>query len=1088
MLTSARAACGRRISIIALAALALGMLSASVARAQIGPGQGVPSRAYLATLPLYYDGDYQAALAAFVNESRSGIKTSNSQWIDAICYLTMAGETYYELGQLPAALDSYSAALKLYVAYSDWMLRVQFPPNIVAAGVGAIRATPWGQSKRGAQVGQFSETFMMGQGQLDQTAVLRQGGVIQSPVLFACHVAEIVRCTCLSIRRRRELLGPISKHDPLTNSVLDVLSRRPGPPNHWTEAWVGVQLGCAYAAAGNSAQATTVLTRALVVQGEYDHPLTSTALVELGRLALEAGDLPKAGTFFEEATYAAVNFGVQNLGNLEEGFRLGALVHLLLNQKTPYPPLAPAIAWARAQGYRQLQASLLAAAAENMVVLGQTGEAANLLSSVRGVVARSDIMSSQGGARLNHVTAMVSYQSSGAAGVAAGDQAMEAALAFMRSGSLWLFQIGVADSRYTSGTFSDRLGLVLYETLLRDPTPGDWATGPLESLAVLSTPHLGAIEHWFEAALKSTKDNELALEIADRARRHRYFSTLPLGGRLLALRWILDGPAEPLGQRGLLQRQDLLARYPRFQQLSQESAKVRAALADLPPMGEAAAGRGRQAGLLEQLGSISDEQELILREMAVRREASDLVFPPLRKTKDVQQALSEGQVLLSFFATSRNMYAFLYSREKYAAWHINSPVQLQKNIVSLLRELGNFDQNHELTTNDLAKTHWRSLAAKVTSLLLEKSNVDLAGRFDEIVIVPDGILWYLPFELLNVGEKDHEQLLISHARVRYAPTVGLALPTTDAQRPQPNVGVLLGKMFPQDDDSVAATAFEQLSRSVTGAVALPRPLPAPANVYRMLLDTLVVLDDIRPANGPYDWSPTQTDKGKSGASLASWLALPWGGPQVVILPGFHTMAESGLRKGTAAGNDLFLTLCALLSSGTRTVLISRWRVGGQTSFDLVREFAQELPHASAAEAWQRSVQIAGDTPLELEHEPRIKRTSGTSDAFKAVHPFFWAGYMLVDAGTSKALAADAEGPIDSGPVKGVPAAQPANPVRGPMPAAPLPAAQNPPGGPGGDDAAAAEPRAKKGKSAPRPSVKKPPAPRRPKSVPAETTE
>ena len=37
-------------------------------------------------------------------------------------------------------------------------------------------------------------------------------------------------------------------------------------------------------------------------------------------------------------------------------------------------------------------------------------------------------------------------------------------------------------------------------------------------------------------------------------------------------------------------------------------------------------------------------------------------------------------------------------------------------------------------------------------LLLERSNVDLAGNFDEIVIVPDGILWYLPFEALPVGK------------------------------------------------------------------------------------------------------------------------------------------------------------------------------------------------------------------------------------------------------------------------------------------------------------------------------------------------
>ena len=209
--------------------------------------------------------------------------------------------------------------------------------------------------------------------------------------------------------------------------------------------------------------------------------------------------------------------------------------------------------------------------------------------------------------------------------------------------------------------------------------------------------------------------------------------------------------------------------------------------------------------------------------------------------------------------------------------------------------------------------------------------------------------------------------------MRYAPTVGLAVPYSRVHKPRPTIGVVLGKLHPHDDDAVAPAAFEQLGRAVSGAVALPRSLPASSSVYRTLLDGLIVFDDIEPADGPYDWSPAQIDRGKPGSALASWFTLPWGGPEQVILPGFHTLAESGLRKGSAAGNDLFLSLCGLMSSGARTILISRWRTGGQTSFDLVREFAQELPHSTPAEAWQRSVQIAIDTPIEPDREPRLKK-------------------------------------------------------------------------------------------------------------------
>src|SRR5205814_949972 len=112
------------------------------------PGQGIPNLVYFNTLPIHHDGDYRDALAAFLAEGRGGIKTTNGQWIDSICYFTMAGEAYYQLGNLPAALASYNSALKLYVSYSDWMMRVQFPLAIQPALPGQIRATPWGQSKR----------------------------------------------------------------------------------------------------------------------------------------------------------------------------------------------------------------------------------------------------------------------------------------------------------------------------------------------------------------------------------------------------------------------------------------------------------------------------------------------------------------------------------------------------------------------------------------------------------------------------------------------------------------------------------------------------------------------------------------------------------------------------------------------------------------------------------------------------------------------------------------------------------------------------------------------------------------------------
>ena len=50
-----------------------------------------------------------------------------------------------------------------------------------------------------------------------------------------------------------------------------------------------------------------------------------------------------------------------------------------------------------------------------------------------------------------------------------------------------------------------------------------------------------------------------------------------------------------------------------------------------------------------------------------------------------------------------------------------------------------------------------------------------------------------------------------------------------------------------------------------------------------------------------------------------------------------------------------------------------------------------------ADAWQRSVQVTMETPLDFNREPRIKKST-SGEGMTAGHPFFWSGYMLVDTG------------------------------------------------------------------------------------------
>ena len=105
------------------------------------------------------------------------------------------------------------------------------------------------------------------------------------------------------------------------------------------------------------------------------------------------------------------------------------------------------------------------------------------------------------------------------------------------------------------------------------------------------------------------------------------------------------------------------------------------------------------------------KQEVVLREVAVRRDPAEIVFPPVKKTAEIEKSLPPGHALLVFFATSRNLYAFLLNREKYTNWHVAPmPQVLARQTATLLREIGNISPNYELTPKDLADGKWRKSA------------------------------------------------------------------------------------------------------------------------------------------------------------------------------------------------------------------------------------------------------------------------------------------------------------------------------------------------------------------------------------------
>ncbi|HND51840.1 MAG TPA: CHAT domain-containing protein, partial [Pirellulaceae bacterium] len=724
----------------------------------------------------------------------------------------------------------------------------------------------------------------------------------------------------------------------------------------------------------------------------FEHPLSAMALVELGKLHLATGQFEAAGTYFLEATYSAAVFGQYDV--IEEGFRGAVITHLVSGKKDFFAPLLPAGEWARRLS-PALETSIRTLSAENLAALGETQRAMVLLTEARRAAGRHDFLAGAIGARYQYELAKVNYQ---LGNLAAGNTALGLAMGHMTGGgSRRLFQILLADGMCQSNSLSERVADQLYSDVLREVGPADWSIDPMETMAVVMTPRALPMEHWFLLALKRG-DPEKALEIADRMKRWRFFGSLPLGGRTLALRWVLAGPTEVIGDRPNQQRRDLLAKYPRYAELSRKADEVRKGLAKEPLVIENPDALKDVQTRFDALTKMSAEQELVFHEMALQRNPSDFVFPPLLIVKDLQQKLLPGTLVLAYFQGSSGLYGFAISKEKYNAWRVDSPAKLRAEIADMMRKLGLRDRTQPVDIKDLRDEAWKTIAKKLLPSLTNGAKAEVWNDVRDLVIVPDGMLWYLPFEMLPLGEGDSEQPMMLKVPMRYVPTVGLAGADGRKLNIDGRTGAVAGRMYPREDLQTAAGAVEQLGGVLPNVTRLPNKLPGASSMVSKMCDRLVVYHDMEDTEkSPYDWSPVQIDKAKAGSSLSAHLAMPWGGPAQVVFPGFHTAAEVALKKAGANGDEVYFTICGLMGNGARSVLLSRWRVGGQSSYDLTREFMQELPHKRASLAWQRSVQLRMQSELDPAVEPRLK-LGATDEPLKPTHPFFWAGYMLADLG------------------------------------------------------------------------------------------
>ena len=946
----------------------------------------LPKAAYYQTFGRYYSGDFVRANRDFQQGYRTAYQFGDQRFLDSVCYLTMIGECNYHVGNYADALANYEQALKLYMSFNNgaWQARIQ-PPTALPADTGAFMRSRvnWGTPTRTANIPKMPSTFMVMFGRVDAPLVFQTGGAWDPARLRAVDVTEIMRCTALAMHRRRHLLGPMNKLDPLSRQLLNSMTVGNAGNGSIMGAYNGVLLGIALASMERYDDASRMLTKSLQINGQFDHPLTPVALTELTRLAMGGGKKSAATTLALEASYSAGVFRQYDLVN--ESLSLGTINHLM-TLKTPYPPLPNAIAWANRDKVRLTQMSLIQRLAECHAEAGNTRAARESIAMANTANrSRNTLGATVANARLKYTSAVAGFADGN---FAAGLSDLSAALTQYQNGSLWLYRLRLASDLVANNAVSELEADKLYGTLLHDPTDAEWEFDPIEPMSFLATDHVTAMENWFDILIRR-RQFERALQVAELIRRHRFYSTMPLGGRLMAFRHALNSETKALDPATAKQRQNFLNRNGAYQELLTGSLEIQKQLIKLPLKPDADSEEARKKRqLLGQLSQVSSAQEALMASYALSREPSNLAFPPQMPLESFKRLIPKGTLTISTLNTASGYHLFFVSRERVRYVKLGSTKGLNRAVTKLLRDIGAIGGS-ATEGKTLTSEVWKETATELKRGIFAEIPDESFANIVELVVIPDGMLWYMPFEALPLTIDGQETFLVDLCPIRYAPTMFLSVEAPGGAKLKRN-SVAVGKLHARGELETTIAAVDELKKKLPDLDSFEKQT-TPSGLSAWLTDHLMVWSQSSiPANG-FDFQPIPFDV-SDHASIRAWMALPWYGPEFLSMPGLHSFGKG--RK--ANGSEMFVMSVTLLASGSRTIMLPRWPTGGAISLGLSRLYAEHLSDKqNGAKALRKAMIESRDLDFDIEKEPQIKKEKDPGD-ISASHPFFWSSFFVID--------------------------------------------------------------------------------------------
>jgi len=403
----------------------------------------------------------------------------------------------------------------------------------------------------------------------------------------------------------------------------------------------------------------------------------------------------------------------------------------------------------------------------------------------------------------------------------------------------------------------------------------------------------------------------------------------------------------------------------------------------------------------EPAGDTRTQNELDSQLDAARLELSSFkdrtyaAHPELRIRSGVAQGLALASLktltantdlaYVEYVVTERKLGVFIVTRNRAT----NEPgiryLNLPLNADELRQKVNQF---HSM----LAARHpnHRTLSRELYQLLIEPFAKELQNM-KTVCIVPDGLLWTLPFQALTTKRGNY---LVEQYALYYAPSLSVLHEMNDRAKETMSNSLIafanpvIGRDEKLNQDlcplpeaeteiaEVAAAVRSKVKKIFVGRDADEKTFKALAPAYATIhLATHGVLDNRDPLYSHLLLTKTDGDVENDGSLEAREIISMHLNADLAVL----SACETGNGR-ISPGEGVIGMSWAFFVAGTRSMLVSQWRVNSASTSELMKNFYQALARQANTDHKSEALRQAS---LHLLKDPRYR------------HPFYWAGFVLV---------------------------------------------------------------------------------------------